>query len=715
LIRGLIAVLLALSMLLPIAVSTSSSPTIEVFIGSGSSDILHDPSNPAYLSTADGYLIPRVRVSNSLGVSSIVLVGDGVEYPLRLQLSTSRWSMYYATIPLDKASNGLSYFFKLELSNGTVIYAYNTTSNRLFHYNGSTGFPQVEWVRSRVGYEIFPERFNNEDPGNDLLANQTDELWISEVSRGTPVFTPWNGPITPLHCCHQYFGGDLKGIIEKLDYLREIGVGLIYLTPIFLSGSAHGYDTYDYYTVDPKFGTPDDLKTLLNEAHKRGIKVIFDFVPDHVGIGFWAFQDVYKKGRESPYWSWFIVYKWPFKLGDGSAYKCWWGIGSLPQLNVLNPEVRQYLINVALYWLSIGFDGLRIDTPLDVIDSRNFFRELREAVKSRYPDAYIVGEIWDYRPDWLTGDAFDSLMNYYLGRSILLNYARGSLSGSDAGNLLAEYYAGIGVNVAGMGFNIIGSHDTSRVLTDLGGGGLGNTPSSESIARLKLLSTLQYTQPGMPVIFQGDERGITGRQSNYDEERYPIQWDRLNQEVFQHYRALGELKASLPALSTSIIHVLNASGSILAYTRGYRDEVLVVANNDASRPATYSLPPGDWTLVYASSSMEQVVLGNGSITIPPLTAVILLKSTTEAPSEASTTTTTTLPTATSTTMVATETTITTTTPPVATAATTTTSMGNTVTENTGTAGPGSYWAPVVLAVIIVAATALVLFTFRRCS
>ncbi|ADV64961.1 alpha-amylase family glycosyl hydrolase [Desulfurococcus mucosus] len=617
--------ILVLLQLTPLPIAGAS--IMEIYVADDQVTVVHNPLDPAYLSAADGYLIPRIRVASSLDVASGTLVADKGEYQLKPQLATNTWRVYYATIPIGEASRGLNYYFKLTLRNNTVVYVYNATASRLFNFNGSIVFRQVEWVKSRVGYQIFPDRFYNGDPSNDLKANLTDELWINEVSRGVPVFTRWDGPVTSLHCCHQYFGGDLKGVTEKLDYLKELGVGLIYLNPIFLSGSVHGYDTYDYYTVDPKFGTLEDLKTLINEAHKRGIKVIFDFVPDHVGLGFWAFQDVYRNGRNSTYWSWFIVYKWRFKLGDPTAYKCWWGIGSLPQLNVLNTEVRQYLINVALYWLSIGFDGLRIDTPLDVIDSESFFRELREAVKSRYPDAYIVGEIWDYRPEWLRGNAFDSLMNYYLGRNILLSYARGALNGYTASMKLAEYYAGIGVNVAGMGFNIIGSHDTSRVLTDLGGGGLNSTPSNESIARLKLLSTLQYTQPGMPVVFQGDERGITGRQGNHDEQRYPIQWDRLNVEVYEHYKRLGELKNTIPALSTSIIHVLGGSGGLLAYTRGYMDEVLVIANNDASTPQSYELPPGNWTLIYASNNWSEVSVEHNTVTVPPLTALILVRNT----------------------------------------------------------------------------------------
>ncbi|MGC9122352.1 MAG: glycoside hydrolase family 13 protein, partial [Thermogladius sp.] len=410
------------------------------------------------------------------------------------------------------------------------------------------------------------DRFYNGDPTNDLLANRTDELWLNAFSTSRPVFSNWSDPITPLHCCHQYFGGDLKGITMKLGYLKSLGVDMIYLNPIFLSGSVHGYDTYDYLVVDPKYGTQEDLRNLIIRAHDLGIRVVFDFVPDHVGIGFWAFLDVYEKGPSSKYWYWFTIYKWPFKLGDSSAYRCWWGFGSLPQLNTTNPEVRDYLLNVALYWMDFGFDGMRIDTPTDLLGAKDFFRELRVLVKSKYPQAYIVGEIWDLDPSWLKGDLFDSLMFYSLGRGILLAFSSGKITGTQAAEALSVFYASIGVNVAGMGFNVVDSHDTSRVLTDLGGGRLGDKPSYESIQRLKLLTVLQFTMPGMPVIFQGDERGALGDKNHFDEQRYPIQWDQLIPEVYNHYLYLTTLKHTLPGLNTSIIRVLYSSDDLLVYT-----------------------------------------------------------------------------------------------------------------------------------------------------
>lgn len=548
------------------------------------------------------------------------------EIEMKPQLLLQGSIMWYARAPL--VSGSTHYYFKLELYNGTIIHVYKNRVERYFELVGSAIVKQVDWVPRSIGYQIFPDRFFNGDPSNDHYSLIYDSLFYDNTTNQRPVLSNWSDPPhNPLHCCHQYFGGDLRGIIMKLDYLRELNVSLIYLNPIFLCGSAHCYDTYDYYKVHPRLGTIHDLRELLSEARKRGIKVIFDFVPGHVGLGFWAFQDVYVNGRNSKYWNWFTIYQYPFTPGNGRHYRCWWGFGSLPQLNTTNPEVKEYLFNVVLYWLEFGFDGVRIDTPLDVLNPREFFNELRERVKSRFPDAYIVGEIWEARPEWVNNGPFDSLMNYALG-GILVSYVKGEIV-DNPGYSISYYYSRYSVASAGMGFNIIGSHDTDRVLTMVGGGRLFPYPNPprEAIERLKMLSTLQYTQPGVPVIFQGDERGLPGiKLYPYEEHRYPIQWDYINEEVFSHYRKLGELKAGLPALQTSIIRVLESPRGVLAYTRGYNDEVLIIANNQY-QSVTFNLPSDlasrSWRPLYSSSG-EDPIIDQGSITIPPLTALVLV-------------------------------------------------------------------------------------------
>ncbi|MEM2009254.1 MAG: glycoside hydrolase family 13 protein [Thermosphaera sp.] len=554
---------------------------------------IHVEYDPVYISIADDMVIVRLYSSNAKDARLYVIVGNST-YNMKIQLWTDYVVVWYRELPLDEY---FTYYFEADMGD-RVLKIYKAPGEKTFNSNISLLFKQVPWVRSAVGYQIFPDRFYNGDPSNDVRGNETDELWLNELVKGvTPVFSAWNDPITSLHCCHQYFGGDLAGVYAKLDYLEGLGVKMIYLNPIFLSGSVHGYDPYDYTVVDPKYGNETILKLLLDEAHKRGMKVIFDFVPNHVGIGFWAFLDVYRNGPQSQYWNWFIIKKWPFKLGDPTAYECWWGFGSLPKLNHSNPEVKQYLFNVVLQWLEFGFDGFRIDAPLEVLEADSFYRELRSLVKERFPDAYIVAEIWTLDPEWLRGHHFDSFMNYALGRDILLEYAAGRKTGDQVFRDLFRYYSSIPVSVAGMGFNNIGSHDTSRILTDLGGGRLGDTPSRESIDRLRLLVTLQFMLPGMPVVFQGDERGLLGSSRYYDEQRYPIQWDKMIPDVYHHYSNLSRLKAIIPALQTSVLTLHSSNGSIVSFFRGYANEVLVVANN-ALNQTVYQLPSGTWVLIY---------------------------------------------------------------------------------------------------------------------
>jgi cyclomaltodextrinase len=532
---------------------------------------------------------------------------------MKLQLWWDSGEVWRAELPLGP----MKYYILLNSSNRTLFAILNTSENPLFRFDGVDRFPQLEWVSNGITYQIFPDRFYNGNRSNDVLALDHDELILNQVYPGKPILSNWSDPITPLHCCHQYFGGDIAGITKKLDYLQSLGVTIIYLNPIVLSGSAHGYDSYEYYKLDPKFGNEKELREFLSEAHRRGIRVIFDFVPDHCGIGNPKFLDVWKKGEESPYWNWFFIKQWPFKLGDGNAYLGWWGIGSLPKLNTTNPEVKEYLIGSALYWLDFGFDGIRVDAPNDLVNADEFFSEMRERVKAKHPDAYLVGEIWTLSPEWVRGDRFDSLMNYALGRDILLNYARGLLSGNATMKMLGRYYASYGENVVAMGFNLVDSHDTSRVLTDLGGGSLGDTPTNESIQRLKLLSTLLYSLPGTPVTFQGDEMGLLGDKSHYDEQRYPIQWDRVNMDVLEHYKGLAKLRKSVPALRSSVVRFYIAKDGVIAFFRGHEDEVLVVANS-WEKEARIELPPGEWRLIWGGN--ETV---SGSLDVPPISVLIL--------------------------------------------------------------------------------------------
>jgi len=572
--------------------------------------LVHNPDDPAYLCIADERLVIRLKTSPHK-IAKVFLVTDENKWPMERQLQWEYGEIFRLSLEF---SDSLKYRFIGFTVDGTQLSLPEDPSQSFF-FNGIDHFPQLKWISHSIIYQIFPERFYNGNHENDSLALKSDEflynqmwaqnkLWVKEG----PSLMNWDAPISSQHCCHQYFGGDLAGIIEKLDYLKDLGVTVLYLNPIFDSGSAHGYDTHDYLKVSPKFGTEEDLKRLLNEAHERDMRVILDFVPNHTGLGFWAFQDVVRSGENSPYWDWYFIHNWPFSPGDPSAYETWWGVGSLPKLNTVNPEVKEYLFKVVSHWLNFGADGWRVDVPNELVKAKEFFNEMRQLAKKEKEDAYLLAEIWQLDSSWVKGDQFDSLMNYALGRDILLNFARGSIDGENTLASLSRYFGTYGENVTAMGFNLVSSHDTGRILTNLGGGNFGDLPEPEAVERLMLLSTLLYAMPGAPVIFQGDERSILGEKEFYDAQRYPIQWDTVDENLLSHYKKLAQLRQGIPALTSSVIRIYYGKGNLLSFFRGEqgKDEVLIVVNN-GTETEKFELPSGNWRFITEGEVLQETI------------------------------------------------------------------------------------------------------------
>ena len=261
-----------------------------------------------------------------------------------------------------------------------------------------------EWVKDAIFYQIFPDRFAKSDAVPKPSGLQ-----------------PWGAPPTP----HGYQGGDLLGVAEHLDYLADLGINAIYFNPIFQSGSNHRYHTHDYYQVDPMLGGNAALRTLLDAAHARGIRVILDGVFNHASRGFFQFHDILENGPDSAYLDWFTVEDWPLRPYGSKQpnYQCWWGLSALPKFNTATPAVREFLWGVAEYWIKFGIDGWRLDVPKE-IDDDEFWREFRRRVKAANPEAYIVGEIWHEAHRWLGGDQADAVMNYLFARVSLGFFGR---------------------------------------------------------------------------------------------------------------------------------------------------------------------------------------------------------------------------------------------------------------------------------------------------
>lgn len=460
----------------------------------------------------------------------------------------------------------------------------------------------LTWATGTVGYQIFPDRFRDGDPGND-----------------PPNVTPWGGPIGP-DTSTQYYGGDLKGIIEELPYLHRLGVGLIYLNPIFEAQSSHRYDTVDYMKIDPMLGTLADFRELLRRAHALGIKVILDGVFNHTGTRFWAFRDVISEGEKSPYVNWYFIKGFPVSVAEGN-YEGWDGLASLPKLNVANPAVTSYLLSVVRYWTEQGIDGWRFDVPNE-IQAPGFWSAVRKTVKEINPNAYLVGEIWVVDPAWLQGDRFDALMNYPIGYKALLpffsraqGWSASRLAESVESALLAYSPA-----VDEMSFNLLDSHDTPRALTLLGGGDLGATPSELAIRRMEAAIAVQFTLPGIPVVYYGDERGMLGdRRDHWDAQRATVDWGRAEvPALLSRYEALIRIRHDHPALwSAGVTSLLidDAKG-VWVYERRAKGEVILVATTNAAGPAEVTLPSmGDGLHFRDLLSGQTVAAGSGGLTI----------------------------------------------------------------------------------------------------
>lgn len=425
-----------------------------------------------------------------------------------------------------------------------------------------------DWVKHAVFYQVFPDRFAR----SGRVALQPSGL------------EAWGAPPT----VHGYKGGDLYGVADRLDHLEDLGVTAIYLNPVFASGCNHRYHTHDYFAVDPMLGGDAALRHLLDAAHGRGMRVVLDGVFNHASRGFLPFHDLLENGEASPYRDWFHVHGFPLgAYGEGGVrpqYECWWGLPALPKLNTGTPEVREYLLRVAEHWLAFGADGWRLDVPNE-IDDDEFWRAFRRRCRAVNPDAYLVGEIWDDARRWLQGDQFDAVMNYPLGRAVLGFAAREidvaevarcgykaipPLTAEGFVKTLESELARHPRAIVEAQLNLLGSHDTPRVARIVRG--------DASAVRIAWL--LQFTLPGAPCVYYGDEVGLDGGHDPDCREGMP--WDRpdaWDRERLAWLRDLARLRHAHPALRTGDVEVAYAHHGVVAIRRRLGDDdVLVVAN-----------------------------------------------------------------------------------------------------------------------------------------
>ncbi len=620
---------------------------------------------PAHRRSAFAYnetLHMTLRISRKLGVCFAALsvkndkTGKQTDIPLELCETEGDTDIYSAALILselcEQDPNGL-FFFQILLYRGDQILYLKPVNNidfilsetepelpfRLLVYADSYRTP--EWAKSAVMYHIFVDRFARSE--KETLPVRKDARLNPDWENGIPEYAPYPG--APLHN-NEFFGGNLYGIIEKLDYLADLGVNLLYLSPIFKAYSNHKYDTGDYAEIDEMFGGREAFEKLLYETKKRGMRVILDGVFNHTGddsryfnrYGHYDGVGAYQ-AYDSPYHDWYFFRHFP------DDYDCWWGIKILPKLNNENPVTRGYFLGengILRRYVAAGASGWRLDVADELPDA--FLTDLRTAVKAEDPDALVLGEVWENAADkiaygarraYLSGFQLDSVMNYPF-KNAILDYIR---SGDSVYfyNTVTEIVSMYPPQTVSVLMNLLGTHDTERILTALGaepadyalsneqkaGFRLSPERRAHAVRLLKLASALEFMLPGMPSIFYGDEAGMEGFGDPFCRRPYP--WGRAEETLRAHYAALGQLKRELPVLHAPHIAFAVHEGAKLGfvrYTGRKSDGVLLVLCNAGQKDAVFDeefIKNGVYKPIYGACE----TLTDGSVVLNAESAVLL--------------------------------------------------------------------------------------------
>lgn len=434
---------------------------------------------------------------------------------------------YYEVI-LDIDVVCLRYFFEIKDTVGNVVYygSHNfydeciTDIDRMFdcpqNLREEEMFVLPEWAKNKVVYQIFPSRFATDK------AVSKEEWYQAPIDHKADL------------------KGSLRGIIQHLEYIKKLGVDVIYMTPVFSSNSSHKYNIDDYYKIDPSFGTKEDLKELVEKAHALGMYVILDGVFNHTAVDFFAFKDVMEKKEQSAYLNWYYINEFPLVMewGKKPNYKTFSYAAPMPKLNLQNKETADFVIDVASYWIrECDIDGWRLDVADEIHHA--FWKRFRREIKAVKKDVLIVGEIWHFAGDFLEGDEWDSIMNYQFYHAVFDLIVSNTMCASSFVGKLNFMKGNLNQGLEGYLWNFIDTHDTARFLNSVG----------KDIRKQKLAAALQLMLPGMPMIYYGDEVGMDGGKD--PDCRRGMLWDegRQNKELLHYYQTLIQIRHDYPALT----------------------------------------------------------------------------------------------------------------------------------------------------------------------
>lgn len=570
--------------------------------------ILHRPdSEYAYLYEENNF---HIRLRTKKGDVQAVNVIKGDPYlitedkwyldsePMKLLTTTEQFD--YWLIETNAAFKRLQYAFQLIGKDGEEVFygdrglfdfsekviAKAENYFRMPYFQEIDRFKAPKWVKETIWYQIFPERFANGDSSNDPEGTLS---WKSKEHPGR----------------EDFFGGDLQGVIDHLDYLVDLGINGIYFCPIFKAHSNHKYDTIDYYEIDPDFGDKELFRRLVDEAHKRGIKIMLDAVFNHMGYESPQWQDVVKNQEKSPYASWFHIHSYPVAFGTNGneegaktvSYDTFAFTPRMPKLNTANPEVQDYLLDIATYWIKeFNIDAWRLDVANEV--DHHFWKKFYQETVAIKEDFYILGEIWHSSQSWLTGDEFHAVMNYAYTETIENFFVEQSISATKMISGLNEQLMLYRQQTNEVMFNMLDSHDTARLLTI--------AEEDKAVAQMTLAFT--FLQHGSPCIYYGTEVGMTGE--NDPDCRKPMIWEKelQDQEFLAFTKELIQLRKQYQeVLSSGTLEFIQADDEkeFIGFKRENDKQVLTAYFNRGNQLQSYP-KKAEQILVMSRLSEDQI-------------------------------------------------------------------------------------------------------------
>ena len=576
--------------------------------------ILYDSKQSEY-KTPFGVLAPEevcvlhIRIPRTCAASTVTLVLEREDGTPAQEVSFV-WDSGDADYDTFRCSFSLA-------ERGLYFYWFRITANtgpfRLFKQGNDTNmeagdkwqlsvipaeFAVPDWAKGAVMYQIFPDRFCKE--GDCDLTDKLQPYVLRGDWGGQPQWQPDSrGEVL----CNDFFGGNFRGIAKKLDYLRDLGVTVLYLNPISYAFTNHRYDTADYKRPDPMLGTEADFRDMCQKAHARGMKVILDGVYSHTGSNSVYFDrnGIFGggacSGEQSPYYRWYHFRHFP------DSYDCWWNFPTLPCVNKLEQSYLDYVIydddSVIAHWLALGADGFRLDVVDELPDA--FVLQMKRQLRRLRPDALLLGEVWEdasnksaygVRRRYFVDGELDSVMNYPWKNAIIAY-----VQGKDDGTALAECIMTVAENyppqVLQATMNLLGSHDTARLLTVLGGEFDGTRQQQaaykltadqrrQGLERMRVAAFLQFVLPGSPCIYYGDEAGMEGCKDPFNRGCFP--WGQEDPALQQYYRDLSALKKTCAPLASAQVRVFASGGGRIAFSRGTEEDRIYCYVNQSDTP-----------------------------------------------------------------------------------------------------------------------------------